>query len=183
MVVVAFGVTYVIGRRLFIGVMREADAERRALGRGSLYDPFLVDYGHLVFAGCVVVSLLESAHGSTSLPAWLRDVGAYTFVGWCALLLWVDAKLARFFRAPALGALLTDGPYALVRHPRYLCWMGLLVTVALVAGSLGGLIAATGFLALVVRRIVREERFLYASHGRRYAAYAASTARLIPWVY
>ena len=184
MVVLSFAVTYAIGRRFFVGVMRGADAGRQALGRGSLYDPFLVDYGHVVFASCVAVSLLESVHGGRmTVPAWLRDAAAYAFVGWCALLLWVDVKLARYFRAPALGALLTDGPYALIRHPRYLCWMGLLLSVAVVAGSVGGLVAAGAFLVLVLRRIAREERFLYASHGRRYAAYAATTARLIPWVY
>ncbi len=184
MVALAFVVTYAIGRRLFVGAMREADTDRQALGRGSLYDPFLVDHGHVIFAACAAVSLLESVRGgSAHVPAWLRDVAACAFVGWCALLLWVDTKLARFFRAPALGALLTDGPYALVRHPRYLCWMGLLVTIALVAGSVGGLVAAAGFLVLVLRRIDREERFLRSSHGRRYALYAAATARLIPWVY
>lgn len=183
-VALALGATYALGRRLFVGAMREADAARQALGRGRLYDPFLTDYGHVMFAACVGVSVADGMlGGSACVPSWMRDAAACAFVAWCMLLLWVDAKLGRLFRAPAAGALLTDGPYAAVRHPRYLCWMGLLVSIALVADSLAGLGAAAGFLLLVLRRIAREERFLRTSHGTRYAAYAATTARLLPWVY
>lgn len=183
-VVLLFVVTYVIGRRLFIGAMRAADAARRAVGRGRIYDPFLTDYGHLIVAGCVVAAVVDGAlAGRPRFGPRLRDAAAGTFGLWCALILWVDAKLGRFFRDPTPPPLITDGPYALVRHPRYLCWMGLLASLAVVADSPLGLVLAAGFFLLVLRRIDREERYMRASHGTRYSAYASGTKRLIPWVY
>lgn len=183
-VTVALALTYAVGRRLFIGAMREADAGRRAVGRGRIYDAFLTDHGHWIVGACVALALVDGTFARQPRfdPCW-RDAAALAFAGWCALILWVDAKLGRFFRDAGGAPLITDGPYALVRHPRYLCWMGMLVSLAVVADSTAGLAAAAGFFGFVRRRISREERYMHACHGARYAAYAAATKRLIPWIY
>lgn len=183
---VCFAATWAIARHLFIGAMRESNAESRAVGRGQVYDPFLVDYGHVAFGGCVLVAILDGTMvGSARLPPWVRDLGVAAFILSCAVLLRVDAQLGAFFRTNgwAEGRLLVNGPYAWVRHPRYLCWIGMLVSIVIVANSLFGLLLAAGFLALVLRRIVREEAFMSARYGARYAEYQRHTDRLVPWVY
>jgi protein-S-isoprenylcysteine O-methyltransferase Ste14 len=185
LVATALASGYVLARRLFRGAMREADTHRRALGRGQLYDAFLADHGRLVAGACVLLALVDGglAPGARFGTA-VRDGAACALVAWCVLLLWVDAKLARAFRAAAdPPRLMSDGPYALVRHPRYLCWLGVLGSLAVVADSPLGLAATGGFGALVLRRIAREERFLRRLYGEAYASYAARTKRLIPWVY
>jgi protein-S-isoprenylcysteine O-methyltransferase Ste14 len=183
-VTLAFAAAYAVGCRLFIGAMRDADPERQALGRGRVYDPLLVEYGHWIAGACVAAALVDGALAvRPRFEPWVRDAAAGAFVAWCALILWVDAKLGRLFREARERTLMTDGPYALVRHPRYLCWMGLLTSIAVVADSPLGLAAAAGFFVLVRRRIAREERYMQARHGARWAAYAAATKRLVPWLY
>jgi protein-S-isoprenylcysteine O-methyltransferase Ste14 len=181
---VCFGITWAIGRRLFVRTMRDVGPARRAIGRGGVYDAFLTDYGHLVFAGCVLVSLLDAMGADgPRFSAAVRDGAVVLFAGGCALILWADVKLARAFRGADHPAVITDGPYAWIRHPRYLSWLLLLAGVALVADSPLGLLAGCVFVVLVLRRIAREERFLRGVHGAAYDRYAARTSRLLPWVY
>lgn len=79
-------------------------------------------------------------------------------------------------------ALFTGGPYAYVRHPMYTAV--LLVTLGFVLNQPDA-VSILLWLALAVDLRVKlghEERAL-AAHFPDYAAYAARTRRLIPWVY
>lgn len=78
------------------------------------------------------------------------------------------------------GRLLTEGPYAVVRHPRY---------VEVVLGTLGYALI-TNYLAIYILTaltvpalgliVVLEERELYDRFGAAYAEYAARVPRFIP---
>jgi protein-S-isoprenylcysteine O-methyltransferase Ste14 len=83
-----------------------------------------------------------------------------------------------------VDALCTAGPFAFVRHPRYvgeLTWASgwALATHSAVAWVIVGVHAAI----LVGLHIPALERRLAGRHGAAYRAWAHRTARLIPWVY
>jgi protein-S-isoprenylcysteine O-methyltransferase Ste14 len=102
------------------------------------------------------------------------------------LMLWARATFGlRSFHAtarPTAGGLVRTGPYGYVRHPIYAAvllfvWTGVLSHASLEALALGAL--AT--LATAVR-MVSEERLVRQRYPE-YAAYAAQTSRLVPYVF
>ena len=77
----------------------------------------------------------------------------------------------------------TTGPYALVRHPMYAGALLLFVGVPLLLGSWYGLAAALVMIALLVARIVMEERTL-TNELPGYREYAERVRwRLIPGIW
>lgn len=105
-----------------------------------------------------------------------------------AVLLMIWARLTFGMRSfnpgasPTAGALVTTGPYRFWRHPIY---AAIIIFVAAAAISYGSWITVA--LALVVAaglfvRMREEEKSLSATYPE-YAAYAASTARVIPGVF
>ncbi len=75
------------------------------------------------------------------------------------------------------------GPYARVRHPMYAGALVLLAGVPLALGSLWGLLALVPISAVIVWRLLDEERFLTA-HLPGYAEYRRKTPfRLVPRVW
>ncbi len=79
--------------------------------------------------------------------------------------------------------MIRDGPFRYVRHPRYAGILAIRVAFALVFASLIAWILVAAWLALFLRRIHLEERYLRTALGAHYAAYAERTARLFPGVY
>lgn len=79
------------------------------------------------------------------------------------------------------STIVTDGPYALCRHPLYvLSFVGGL-GLALATGSITIIVITAIVLALLFAGAARrEERWLAAHHGEAYATYARSTARWWP---
>ncbi len=80
-------------------------------------------------------------------------------------------------------ALVTDGPFELVRNPIYSAMLPTALGLALMvpsAVSLCGLAALAIGLELQVRRV--EEPHLLCTHGDEYAGYAARVGRFVPGV-
>jgi protein-S-isoprenylcysteine O-methyltransferase Ste14 len=81
------------------------------------------------------------------------------------------------------GALVTQGPFALMRNPIYaavllFAWTGVAVHPSAVSVACGLAITA-GMLV----RVFSEERQLRARYGAEYAAYAQRVRRLVPFVF
>jgi protein-S-isoprenylcysteine O-methyltransferase Ste14 len=75
------------------------------------------------------------------------------------------------------------GPYAIVRHPMYVGALILVAAIPLALGSLVGLVTLPPFAAIIVWRLLDEERFLLG-HLAGYADYRQKVRwRLIPHVW
>jgi protein-S-isoprenylcysteine O-methyltransferase Ste14 len=114
----------------------------------------------------------------------LQTLGLALAVAGSAGLIWTDRWLARHFASDAAaGSLMTRGPYAFIRHPRYLSMLLLGLSAALVFASILGWPLWFLMVVTVLRRIEREEPHLRELFGAAYDAYARRTARLLPGIY
>jgi protein-S-isoprenylcysteine O-methyltransferase Ste14 len=93
---------------------------------------------------------------------------------------WVLAWLGRSFSiTPQARSLVTTGPYAIVRHPLYLCEEVTVIGVMLLYFSLAAVLIVTVQWIFQLRRMSNEERVL-RSVFPEYAAYAARTPKVLP---
>jgi protein-S-isoprenylcysteine O-methyltransferase Ste14 len=99
--------------------------------------------------------------------------------GWilsaCVLL-----SLGRAFSVMAQARrLVTTGPYAIVRHPLYLCEEVMVLGVALMHLSIAAVLIVAAHWMFQLRRMTNEEKVLGAAFPEC-AAYAARTPKIIP---
>jgi len=107
-------------------------------------------------------------------------------LGAVLLLVWARLTFGRrsFHLAanPTEGGLVTSGPYRYIRHPIYSA-MSLFIGAGLVAhwswvsGSLGGLVVGCALLRIFCEEVMVTERY------PEYRQYAATTRRMIPYVF
>jgi protein-S-isoprenylcysteine O-methyltransferase Ste14 len=130
------------------------------------------------------------------VPAWCDRTGFWIIDGdavrWLGVALYAAGGALRLWPVFVLGRrfsglvaiqpghlLVTDGIYAVIRHPSYL---GLLVNLLGWALAFRSVIGALT-VAILVGRIRSEEALLASQFGAEYAAYRARTWRLIPGLY
>jgi protein-S-isoprenylcysteine O-methyltransferase Ste14 len=134
------------------------------------------------------------------LPAYTDRIGFWTLDGdstrWFGVALFVAGGALRISPVFVLGSrfsglvaiqpghtLVTDGVYAVIRHPSYL---GLLVNSlgwALAFRSGVGVLLTVLLLPPLLARIRAEEALLRSQFGSEYDTYCRRTSRLIPGVY
>jgi protein-S-isoprenylcysteine O-methyltransferase Ste14 len=96
----------------------------------------------------------------------------------------VIRRLGRSFSIMAEArVLVTDGPYALIRHPLYLVEEMAVVGVFIQLLSWPAAVLFVVHFAFQLQRMRNEERILTQAFPREYRAYAARTARLIPGIW
>jgi protein-S-isoprenylcysteine O-methyltransferase Ste14 len=143
----------------------------------------------LVAAACALsvsrrdLRLVETSAPSPTITI-LGLAGALISIGGAALAAWAKARLGRLFTAH-LGVkedhtLVTDGPYAVVRHPIYLGVILFSLGTAGVWNSVAcvGLAAGLGICFAVQLRI--EERIFAAHFGAAYEDYRRRVPALLP---
>jgi protein-S-isoprenylcysteine O-methyltransferase Ste14 len=145
---------------------------------GAVTAPSILGYV-LMVAGLGGLAVTRSLFSASPVVIALQGVAV-------VLMVWARITFgARSFHAaanPTEGGLVTTGPYRLMRHPIYtsvvlFCFAGASAHVSLLAIGLASVVAV-GALA----RLFLEERVLFARYPE-YAAYAARTKRMVPYVF
>jgi protein-S-isoprenylcysteine O-methyltransferase Ste14 len=144
----------------------------------------------MFFGGILMLPLGRAAAPGAVIGGgvWLFALGAA--LGWLGLLLrWSSfVSLGKYFTVVLMTSedqpVVNRGPYRVLRHPSY---TGLLLVFAGVGLMLGNGVSAVGAVGLIlialVYRLRIEERALIAALGDHYREFAASRARLIPYVW
>ncbi len=124
------------------------------------------------------------ARWSLPLPAWLRVAGAVLGFASLAYLGLVHRALGLHWSASLRlregHRLITEGPYARVRHPMYAVLFGYMIGVSLAASNWVVLVPRAVQTLRLYARIPAEERMLAERFGEEYGAYAARSGRLLP---
>lgn len=125
------------------------------------------------------------AFADVPLPAAVRAAGALLGLAGLGLLWWVQRTLGDNFHGVLHvrqgHTLITDGPYARVRHPMYTTFYVFGLAFFLLTGNLVLTVLWTVPLTLILlARTGREEATMLAEFGPAYAAYMARTGRFLP---
>jgi protein-S-isoprenylcysteine O-methyltransferase Ste14 len=170
-----------------VGEFSQAVKRRHDARRADLLGEIV--FRVIFFAGVLMLPLAQALTPN----AVFEGVGVFvlgTVVGWLGLLLrwWSFATLGRYFttvvKTSADQAVITRGPYRVLRHPSYTGLLAAFVGAGLMLGNWVG-IAASSLLILVghVYRLVREERAMIDAFGEAYLDFAKGRARLVPYVW
>jgi protein-S-isoprenylcysteine O-methyltransferase Ste14 len=76
--------------------------------------------------------------------------------------------------------LVTDGPYKIIRHPRYLGIILFVIGIAMVFRSWLGVLIAVATIVVLLWRMRDEEALMHQEFGLEWERYARRTHRLIP---
>jgi protein-S-isoprenylcysteine O-methyltransferase Ste14 len=120
----------------------------------------------IAFLGWFVLMALDARRFSWSAtPFWAQILGAVLISA--AYLGWIGVLKANSFASVTIGlqqerrqAVISSGPYALVRHPMYSYSLLLMLGAPLLLGSLWGLLGLVLFVPLLAARIAGEEALL-----------------------
>jgi protein-S-isoprenylcysteine O-methyltransferase Ste14 len=170
-----------------VGEFSQAVKRRHDARRADLLGEIV--FRVIFFAGVLMLPLAQALTPN----AVFEGVGVFvlgTVVGWLGLLLrwWSFATLGRYFttvvKTSADQAVITRGPYRVLRHPSYTGLLAAFVGAGLMLGNWVGM-AASCLLILVglIYRLVREERAMIDAFGEAYLDFAKGRARLVPYVW
>lgn len=155
------------------------------------WDPFLANISFFLFwpGSCVVAGLdYGRLHFSPSIPMPVRLIALLAFAFGLAFAVW--AMVAnRFFvkfvkiQTDREHTVITNGPYAYVRHPGYAGSLLAFIALPVALGSLLALLPASAGLSLWVVRTYLEDRTLHKELDG-YSQYASHVRwRLIPGIW
>ncbi len=167
---------------------------RAGLGRGAgktvvKLQRLAVPMLQVLFLAVVIAAPYGDRRGIAALPpiAALRYAGLALFVFGFGLLIWATARLGRQFSVQVTiredHRLITNGPYRLVRHPRYLGILLLLSGVCLVFRSWLGLVLVAATALVLAWRVHDEEALMKRTFGAEWDTYRRRTWRIVPFLY
>jgi protein-S-isoprenylcysteine O-methyltransferase Ste14 len=143
-------------------------------------------FAALVFIAIFVVSALDHRFSWSTVPPILIALGDIMIVLGFYLVFLVFRENTFASGTIEVGAeqrVIATGPYALVRHPMYIGALVMLVGVPLALGSLWGLVAIVPMVAVLVARLLDEEKFL-AKNLAGYSEYQGKVKhRLLPLIW
>lgn len=116
-------------------------------------------------------------------PLWLRSAGTPVTIAGFIVALWGLVYLRRSLSIiPEARRLVTEGPYRVIRHPLYAAEILVASAILLSEPALWAVLAFIPFIGVQLLRASFEERLLTRTFPG-YAAYAARTWRIIPFVW
>ena len=140
----------------------------------------------LMFPIGFAVSALDFRFGWSSAPLWLVIVASVLFLigyGAYAEVMRENAYLSRTVEVQEGQRVISTGLYGIVRHPMYLTTLLMFLPLPLILGSLWGLIPFAVYPAVIVIRILNEEKVL-TDGLPGYAEYKKKVKfRLIPFIW
>jgi protein-S-isoprenylcysteine O-methyltransferase Ste14 len=143
-------------------------------------------FASISFLSTVVVPALDHRFGWSHAPLPLVAVGdALVLLGFLVVFLVFreNTFTSSVIEVAAGQQVIDSGPYSVVRHPMYAGALVLVAGISIALGSLVGLASLPPFAAVIVWRLLDEERFL-VGHLPGYAAYRERTRfRLIPHIW
>jgi protein-S-isoprenylcysteine O-methyltransferase len=120
-----------------------------------------------------------------SLPLnWMTTIAAIVIALGLVLRTWAVVHLGRWFTWNVTvqpgQALVTDGPYRVIRHPSYMgAWLMFVGSCVLLRSYVAALVASILLLMAFLRRIRHEESLMLATFPE-YEAYKETTGSLLP---
>lgn len=140
----------------------------------------------LLTLAILIVSPWTDRRQILPLPEVFRYAGVTFYAVGAFLMNWSIVWLGRHFSVDVTiqenHQLITDGPYKLVRHPRYTGIMVCFLGIALVFASAVGALLALLLITTLLWRVHDEEAFMARQFPTEWPAYCRKTARLIPKV-
>lgn len=154
--------------------------EKEATQRG------VVALSGLMFPAGFVLSALDFRFGWSHVPLWLTVAASVLFLlgyGLYAEVMRENAYLSRTIEVQENQTVIDTGLYGLVRHPMYLATLLMFLPLPLILGSLWGLVPFLLYPAIIVIRILNEEKVLTEGLSG-YAAYKKKVKhRLFPFIW
>ena len=154
--------------------------EKEATQRG------VVALSGLAFIGSFVLSALDFRFSWSPVPLWLTVTAAVVFLvgyGLYAEVMRENAYLSRTVEVQKGQKVIDTGLYGIVRHPMYLATLLMFLPIPLILQSLWGLIPMALYPAVIVIRILNEEKVL-TRDLRGYKEYKKKVKyRLIPFIW
>ncbi len=140
----------------------------------------------LLFMGGFVVAGLDFRFGWSSLPPIVIVIASIILLASYALYAEVmreNAYLSRTVKVLEGQQVISTGLYGIVRHPMYAVTVWLFLSIPLVLGSLWALICFLPYVAVIVVRIINEEKLL-EKELNGYKEYKLKVKyRLIPFIW
>jgi protein-S-isoprenylcysteine O-methyltransferase Ste14 len=165
-------------------LMPDKQAVRREGGRGVLIVRAVFFFALMAF---LVMYLLGSAWIDAflfSLPAWLRwsgfVIGLVTVAFWTWTQITLDTQWSAQLQLTKEHHLITNGPYAIMRHPLYSGMIGWAVSLSLLTANWIFLVICMLSIAGVLWRVPKEEQMMIDTFGDEYKAYMQRTSRYLP---
>jgi protein-S-isoprenylcysteine O-methyltransferase len=116
-----------------------------------------------------------------------RWVGVVLFGIGIGLVFWSGVTLGKLYSADVTlqekHRLIRDGPYRLIRHPRYAGGILLVFGLGLVFNTWAGIVGGILFIPVILFRIQDEEIIMEEAFGGAWQDYCNQTKRIIPYLY
>ncbi len=146
----------------------------------------LLGQGITLFAGLVVYLFYTPSWLwlQLPLPQTIRWLGLIIGILGLVLLAWTHYALNRYWSVtiefPEEHRLITSDPYRLIRHPMYTAHLPYFLSWLLITANTLFLVNYLLTVAIIMRRILREEKALAEKFGEEYTSYMKKTGRLAP---
>lgn len=146
----------------------------------------IINLGSLCYALIFLLPGLDKRFGLSEItPALVIAADACVLLGYCLFIrvLQENSYASRIIEVAQDQRVITTGPYARVRHPMYSAVLLMFLATPVALGSWWAMLPAVLLVAVIVARIIDEERLL-AQELKGYTEYMLNTRyRLLPGIW